>query len=899
MCQNKLISLLLASTIFCSVNYTFGQTQSITYVAPSETTPFVTNLGAQPAAKGLDGKNIALWQSHGRYFEPTLNRWEWQRACIFQTVEDLYTQSYVVPFLMPMLENAGAYVLCPRERDTNNVEYIIDNDGGNAVGTYHEENVKHWKKVSQHGFGYTSKVLRDTDNPFTHGTARQTKATTNAHKATKVTWTVDFDKAGEYAVYISYASVKNSATDATYRITDLAGTHEFKVNQQMGGGTWVYLGKFHFAAGKPQHPVVELTNLSSDKNAVITADAVKIGGGMGNVARTVKNPEYDADYEYTTSGYPRFTEAARYWLQWAGVPDSIYTPSGNENDYTDDYKSRGKWVNWLAGGSSVLPKADGLKVPVDLAFAFHSDAGTTANDSIIGTLGIYCTKTNNDGKYQNGTSRIASRELTNLVMSNVVNDVRRLFEPRWTRRDMRDKSYFEAREPEVPTMLLELLSHQNFADMKYGLDPAFRFTVSRAVYKGILKFLARRDNREYVVSPLAPKAFAINVSAPSKYNLTWSATVDSLETTATPDYYIIEERVDAGGFKQIAKVTDTQYTVSVNDSRIHSYRIIAGNDGGVSFPSEVLALCHKQSAPTVKIVNGFTRISAPDWYDAGKIAGFDDTKDHGVPYIKDISYTGTMYEYRRNVAWTDDDAAGFGSSRSDYETKVIAGNTFDFVYVHGKAIAEAGCGFISSSLEAYETSQVSDDEPEILDLILGKQKETKQGRGAYGTRFKAFSPALQSKITAFTQSGGSVFVSGAYVASDIWDNPYSSKATATADKHFASKVLGYNWRSGQAAIKGEAHQVPCRFKALGKGNYNYSNELNEDCYVVESPDSFYPANERHGCTFMRYTENNYVAGIAVDQDSYRTVVLGFPFETIKTAEQRASLMHQVLNFLRK
>ena len=80
--------------------------------------------------KGLDGKIIAMWQSHGFYFEQTADRWQWQRARIFNTVEDLYTQSYVMPFLMPMLENAGAYVFSPRERDINSVEIIVDNDGG-------------------------------------------------------------------------------------------------------------------------------------------------------------------------------------------------------------------------------------------------------------------------------------------------------------------------------------------------------------------------------------------------------------------------------------------------------------------------------------------------------------------------------------------------------------------------------------------------------------------------------------------------------------------------------------------------------------------------------------------------------------------------------------------------
>ncbi len=57
---------------------------------------------------GLQNRHIALWQSHGYYYEQKLLRWEWQRARIFQTVEDLYTQSYVLPFLVPMMENAGA-----------------------------------------------------------------------------------------------------------------------------------------------------------------------------------------------------------------------------------------------------------------------------------------------------------------------------------------------------------------------------------------------------------------------------------------------------------------------------------------------------------------------------------------------------------------------------------------------------------------------------------------------------------------------------------------------------------------------------------------------------------------------------------------------------------------------
>ena len=69
------------------------------------------------ASKGLEGRHIALWQSHGKYYKNNKGSWEWQRPRLFCTTEDLFTQSFVVPYIIPMLENAGAVVYTPRERD--------------------------------------------------------------------------------------------------------------------------------------------------------------------------------------------------------------------------------------------------------------------------------------------------------------------------------------------------------------------------------------------------------------------------------------------------------------------------------------------------------------------------------------------------------------------------------------------------------------------------------------------------------------------------------------------------------------------------------------------------------------------------------------------------------------
>ena len=204
---------------------------------------------------------------------------------------------------------------------------------------------------------------------------------------------------------------------------------------------------------------------------------------MGNICRSVHDTlrVENGIYEQRVSGYPRFTEGARYWLQWSGFSTDVYAPKEHLDDYKEDYMSRAHWVNALMGGSERLEDEEGKNIPIDLAFAFHSDAGVRLNDDIIGTLGIYSTKENKGRFESKELSRLRSRDLTDLVMSQIVDDIRHKYEPKWTRRGMWDRAYYEARIPSCPTMLLELLSHQNFADMRYGLDPSFRFDVSHAI----------------------------------------------------------------------------------------------------------------------------------------------------------------------------------------------------------------------------------------------------------------------------------------------------------------------------------------------------------------------------------------------------------------------------------
>ena len=852
---------------------------------PRTSGPFVVRLDAPEAPDGLDGKNIALWPSHGRYYDAKEDRWMWQRGRLLGTVEDLYSQSYVYPFLVPMLENAGAYVMMPRERDTSTVEVIVDADGGLAQGGYTEKNgAKSWEEaVGQRGFAYTTEILSGTQNPFTQGSLRKVPTVNDIDKASSATWTADISETGEYALYVSYASLPESARDARYRVKSMRGVEEFQVNQTMGGGTWVYLGTFPFEKGKA--PVVELLNVSEEDGKVVTADAIKIGGGMGNVKR---GPQSTAE----TSGYPRFTEGARYWLQWAGIPSSVYSVADTSGDYEDDYKSRGMWVNYLAGGSKSIPGQKGLGIPVDLSFALHTDAGTTGDDvTSVGTLPIVSTS---GGTLGNGKSRKTSVTYANKVTDQIIDDIWQLYDPQWTRRKLRDKQYHEAREPQVPAMLLELLSHQNYADMRLGLDPNFRFDVSRAIYKGMLKYLHETEGTPYVVEPLPVKDFAITGSA-GEYTLKWVPTDDPLEPTAKAKYYIVYERVDDGAFVELAITDDTYLTVTPQDSRIYSYRIVAANDGGRSFPSEVLALCDMTDGKEqVTVVNGFTRVSGPaEVYRDGHI-GFDYEEDYGVPYVSDIMFTGVQTEFRPSEPWKSNDAPGHGASRATHETEIIAGNTFDFVYVHGKAIRNAGHPFISTSLSAFVNGT---ETPRIIDLILGKQKEITKGR-AGDTRYKPFPEELRNRLSHLAAGGTALMVSGSYVGSDLFDNSFSDSDEAQADREFGHNVLGIDWKQAKATVTGEVKEVPSAYQQFnGRLKFSFNQQLSSDCYAVQSPESFTPYSAGKGAVVLRYVENDYAAGTAYSDKSHRAVVIGFPFETIKGEDSRDRLMKQIMQFL--
>ena len=715
--------------------------------------------------RGLEGNHIALWQSHGKYYINDKNKWGWQRPRLFCTTEDQFTQSFILPYLLPMLENAGANVFTPRERDTQKREVIVDNDGslsrdGGQGSLYLDVKSRkaRWEQTSQPGFAQRKRIYQDNENPFLTGTARFAKTEKKKDKAF-AEWVPDIPETGEYAVYVSYQTLPGSVSDAKYLVFHNGGVTEFKVNQQIGGGTWVYLGTFTFDKGRNDYGMVVLSNESKEKG-VVCADAVRFGGGMGNIARGGQ-----------TSGLPRYLEGARYSAQWAGMPYSVYGGYEGKNDMNDDINARSRTVNYLAGKSVFNPAEEGLGIPFEMSMALHSDAGFSKENEIIGTLGIYTTNFNN-GRLNAGTDRHASRDLSDVLLTQLQRDIRSTFNVDWTRRSLWNRNYSETRLPAVPSTIVELLSHQNFADMRLGHDPNFKFTVGRALYKAILQYICNQHGKEYMVQPLPVSHFAIRFGKKKNtLELSWQGKEDPLEPTAKPREYIVYTRIGRGGFDNGVRVSSPFHTVKIEPGIVYSFKVTAVNRGGESFPSEILAAYKaKREKGQILIVNGFDRISGPAVIDTPETVGFDLSQDPGVPYLYDISLCGTQQNFNRKEA-----GKRLGESREEYEGMKIIGNTFDYPFIHGKAIQAAGnYSFVSCSDEAVGKGILSLEDYPIVDYILGLEKEDNSSNPARNTYYKTFSSSMQRILASYCRSGGNLLVSGAYVGSDM-DNSQGNR----------------------------------------------------------------------------------------------------------------------------
>lgn len=540
---------------------------------------------------------------------------------------------------------------------------------------------------------------------------------------------------------------------------------------------------------------------------------------LENAGATVLMPRAGIEQqERGVSGMPQWTEGARYWLLSQGADSTLWNLYEGD-EYKDDMKCRAMWVN-------------SLESLADLCLAFHTDGLDSGDDStIVGTLAIY-TAHDDDGKttLRNGLDREkVNRNLADWIQTQVTEDLQHIV-PHWTRRQLKEANYCESRVPVVPSMILELLSHKNMADMKYGLNPKFRFAASRAVYKGILRYLNGPDAS---VQPLPVEQLSIGKDGLLK----WKAPIDTLEMSARPTYYMVYTQADNGEW-DVQQVTNTQVRLENKRGVRYSYYVVAGNEGGLSFPSPIISsyISEKEENPTILVVDGFDEVYGPDWFADSTFAGIV-PGSYACEDGFSCAYIGEQWNYRRADTWTNDDNCGWGSCYRDHAGQLTIGNTHDYAVLHGRALQQMGLTYVSCTSEMARL----DSSFAAVDYICGRNRMPVKAD---------YLPLLSE----YLKQGGRLLLSTDHLSE--------------LDPKWTKRNLHASYYAAQATRSGK---VQLRYENAPKRPFTLLLSPNETQLFTAHPEGLKP---EEGSIWATYLDMRVPAAVATPT----TLVFGFPLE---------------------
>lgn len=588
------------------------------------------------AASGfLSGRAVYISQCHGWIWSEVLNRFATQRGAVWNTVEDFHNPEGANFYLTRYLENAGAAVFTTKERDPNPHLAIVD-DGGpgyTELGSSFTNGEAGFAPRTTYPYG---------TNPFTLGTTRRFPADGGG----VARWVPQVPADGHYAVYVSWDAAADHATAAHYRITHPGGTIDRWFNQTVHGSTWQYVETLWLPAGTPL--TVELVADGGETGRWLSADAVRIGGGMGDVTR-----------HGVTTGRPRWEEGAISYIQYNGAPASVYDPfwDGDGSDPT----SRSRWAAWEhpAGEDAVY-------------LSWHSNAH---NGNAYGTI-TYFAGGGSDapGTYPRQCTSNAvtgSYSLARAVQDELIASFRALWDPNWHNRNLGTACFAEvspSNNPEMPAALVELAFHDNEQDALHLKHPRFRQDASRAMYRGIVRYFAERDGLTPVYLPEPPEGLSLVHDDDGQLLLTWEPGPIGAPFGDPPHSYRVFRSADGRSWDNGTDVTGTSWVVPADPGEAVYVKVAAVNNGGISFASEVMG----------------ARRSPYGWAPVLVVAAFDRLDRGLLHWVRPHSSLGDIV-------------------RMD----LYAMNAYDIVVPHGQAITEADWYFDAVSDEVAEIMDLS------------------------------------------------------------------------------------------------------------------------------------------------------------------------------------------------
>ncbi len=753
----------------------------------------------------LAGKTIYVAAGHGWVWREATSVWRTQRGTTHGLIEDLVAAETVSDLLIPMLQNMGAYVVPVRESDRNTSLVVVDDVAAEVQGGLV------LTELAQ-GYRRLPEPLTGAANPFLGGSSQLFAATEG--EAGRLTWTFDVPADGAYNVYVSYVQDGSRAADAHYIVHHAGGDSHVRVDQRRHGGTWVLLGNYWFEAGRsPVLGAISLVSDSATPGALLSADAVRIGGGMGVI-----------DRGGGVSGRPRYEEAARYAVQLLGAPPDVY--DGIDVDGADDVTARPRFAAW--------DHPDGEDA---VYIAWHTNAPAPER----GTTSFVYGPTEY-GPLTEFTGVPGSIELATAVHQELIGDIRVGWDAMWQDRGVNTAFLGELNpehNSEMPSALFEVAFHDTAEDALALRDPRFRYLAARAIAQGVARYFATRDGAEVVLPPEPPLALHMG-QAPGGLRVSWQPPMTDAASGGEASSYRVYTSLDGRAFDDGVEVAATELVLPVVDAAPRYVRVAAVNAGGESLPSVVVgARRSAASVARVLVVNGFERL------------------DRGMVLSEDLS------AYDRGVVDRVDRARM---------------NDGSYIARYGEAIAAAQVSFDSAIGQAVATGAVELEDYAAVVWFFGEEDSI----------WEPLAPASRQALQGYLAAGGRVLLTGTELARVLGGEG------VMADVDFLRDALGTVFVADDANSY-QATALPGPFAGLEPIDFGVSEP---GSYDADSPDILAAAPGSMAVLAYRGGLGGAAAILAQDDaGGARALVLGFPLETVASAEQRAAIMKRGLDAL--
>ena len=366
--------------------------------------------------------------------------------------------------------------------------------------------------------------------------------------------------------------------------------------------------------------------------------------------------------------------------------------------------------------------------------------------------------------------------------------------------------------------------------------------IARATYQGLLTYFRNVDNHETpaVRLPTAVTGLHVESNESGSATISWVAPAANSYLGDAATGYRIYGSTNGYGFDGGTAVegekSNSATLKDLDPKQIYYFKVVAVNEGGESAPSEVVAVLPKGGAKQVLVVNGF------DWVDR--------TMDPKQSVGKDGS--------------TVDRVRPRQSNSRDYVIQVAT----------AVEAAAPDTQVESSSNEAVIHGAVDLTKYHAVIWILGQES----------TKNRTFDETEQKKVEAFIAGGGNLLVSGTEIG---WDLDHEDHG-----RDFYQKTLKARFAADDAGTYELAGAPDGIFADMPKVKFDDGKQFYDAAY----PDVMSP--EEGAKVALAYANAAGAAGIQAAGTGGRgsVVLLGFPFETIMPAADRAAVMKRVLEF---